>query len=99
MSARVKSVAIAIWIVAATLVLGYSWFNHPDRFPAVPPALRDWILATYGANTAEEVADAGLLFGMSVAFLLISIGTAAGIVAVRAMRRRMPSAQRSAPRR
>lgn len=83
MTSAVKKSILAIWIIAASVTLAYTWYYNPNLFPQVPESFSIWITDVASAKTAEDVALVGLIFGLVVSLMLVTCITIAAILICR----------------
>lgn len=70
-----KIIALAIWLLVATVAFTRWWYEHPDAIPAPPQAFSIWLDNLFNAHCCESSAVVDLYYGLSVSFVLISICT------------------------
>jgi hypothetical protein len=69
-----KSLRLVVKFVAGLLfVLLFTriWVTKPDFFPKIPDSISEQLVALYGAQNAEQVADLELLIGLLGSFLVL----------------------------
>lgn len=70
-SAR-KKLIVMVWVLVSSVTLTYTWNDNPDLFPHIPESFAIWLTNVFSANTAEDVALVGILFGFVVSLILVT---------------------------
>jgi uncharacterized membrane protein len=70
-----KKLILRTWILASSVILAYTWYYNPNSFPQIPASFSIWITDLVSANTSEDVAIVGIIFGFVVSFVLVTCTT------------------------
>lgn len=73
-------IALALWVLVATVALGHLWLARPDLGPQVPPSLALWLVERYGSTNGEELRDLEALLALGGAFVIVLLLTASGLL-------------------
>ncbi|AXW61020.1 hypothetical protein CJO94_02635 [Ralstonia solanacearum] len=75
MKSKLGTCLLAAWLVLTAWSLNDWWGTHLDSIPKPPEALGSWLIKLAGATNAEEAGDVDFLFGLAIAFVVVSILT------------------------
>lgn len=70
--------ALAVWVVAATLALAQLWLARPDLGPQLPQPLALQLVELYGSSNGEQLRDLETLIALGSAFCVVLVVTLAG---------------------
>lgn len=87
MSCTKKTILLLLWLVVATHAYAYIWSTHLDLFPQLPEKLGRWIAELTGTAESEDIEQLTLYYIFIVSFVVVTVATSIGAIALWAFRR------------
>lgn len=88
MKRAIRSTHILLWVICLTGALVTYLFNAPSILAHLPQSFWHYLVLTYDAKNAEEIADVEMLVAFALSFLAAVLLTFVGMRVLQMVRRK-----------